>query len=246
MITALRRLARAYVPQAPRLAFAAARRGLRDRLTGERRLLVRRSLGAAPPPHTIVEISQPIRNSAFLEGKLANLRVGTSRLDGVTIAQGQIFSFWALLGRPTAEAGFSLGRSIRGGAVGGEIGGGLCQLSGIAYELLLRGGFRVLERHPHSHDLYSEEERFTPLGLDATVVWPYRDLRLANGLGVPVTARFAIEGMTLRASLHAPRAIVPLSVVIQRTDQPGRREVRVSREGEPISHDLYLIAPRPS
>ena len=241
MLTALRRWARATVPEAPRIAVAALRRWLRDRVTGEGRRLVRRSASTAPLAHCIVEIGQPIRNTAFLDGKLANLRLGASLLDGVTIAPSEIFSFWALVGRPSAESGFALGRSIRSGAVAGEIGGGLCQLSGIAYELLLRVGFGVLERHAHSRDLYREEERFTPLGLDATVVWPYRDLRLVNALDVPVSVRFAVEGLTLRASLHTSRAIAPRPIQIERTDHPGRREVAVSRDGVPVSNDHYLL-----
>jgi vancomycin resistance protein VanW len=242
MITALRRLARVTIPEAPRLALAAARRGLCDRITGDGRRLVQRSANMELPGHCIVEINQPIRNTAFLEGKLANIRLGVSRLDGVRIAPGEIFSFWNLVGRTTADAGFCLGRSIRDGALSGEIGGGLCQLSGIAYELFLRSGFDPLERHAHSRDLYSEQERFTPLGLDATVVWPYRDLRLANALDVAVTARFAVEGMMLRASLHAPQAIVPMGIEIERADHPNRREVRVSRGGAAVSHNHYLIA----
>lgn len=242
MLAALRRLARAALPEGARLAVALTRRGLRDRFTGDGRRLAGRPAVTDPSPHRIVEISQPIRNTAFPEGKLANIGLGASRLDGVTIAPGEIFSFWTLVGRPAPEAGFTLGRSIRGGIAGGEVGGGLCQVSGIAYELFLRAGFAPLERHAHSHDLYSEEERFTPLGLDATVVWPYRDLRLANSLGIPVMARFAVDGLTLRAALHAPCALEPAAIEIERFDQPGRREVRVSRGATPISHDHYLIA----
>ena len=185
----------------------------------------------------------------FLEGKLENIRLGVARLDAVTIAPGEIFSFWALVGRPDATAGFRPGRSIRGGVVGGEIGGGLCQLSGIAYELGLRAGLILCERHPHSQDLYSEEERFTPLGLDATVVWPHKDLRLANPFDVPVTLRLVLDKMVLRASLHAPRPIGAMAIEIERTDHEGRREVRVSRRGERqaiavLSHDGYAVAPR--
>lgn len=242
MLTALRRLARATVPEALRLAVAAARRRIQDRMTGDAQRLARRSVNPDIPLHCIVALSQPIRNTAFLEGKLANIRLGAERLDCITIAPGEIFSFWALVGQPSSEAGFALGRSIRGDAVGGEIGGGLCQLSGIAYELLLRAGFQVLERHPHSRDLYSEEERFTPLGLDATVVWPYRDLRLANGLETPITARFEVEDLTLRASLHASRTVAPASIEIERTDHPDLREVRVLRAGVPTSHDRYAVS----
>ncbi len=249
MITALRRLARAHVPEAPRLAFASARRGLRDRLSGDGGRMTRQGAPVSErrAEHCVVEIVQEIRNTAFVEGKLANIRLAAARLEGVTIAPGDILSFWALIGRPTAEAGFQLGRSIRDDMVGGEIGGGLCQVSGIAYELGLRAGLDPLERHPHSHDLYAEEERFTPLGLDATVVWPHKDLRLANPHEVPVTVRFAVEEMTLRASLHASRRIEPMALEIGRTDRSSHRVVGVSRraEGGPtvlVSRDSYRVA----
>ena len=241
MITALRRLARRLLPEGQRLFMARMRRGLRDRFSGDARRMARRGDPGATPLFRIVEIAQPIRQTAFAEGKLANIRLGAARLDGVTIAPGEIFSFWTLIGAPSAAEGFELGRSIRGGTVAGEVGGGLCQVSGIAYELLLRGGLDPIERHPHSRDLYSEEERFTPLGLDATVVWPYRDLRLANRLGVPVTMRIGVDGMTLRASLHAPEPRGALPVAIERVDHHDHRAVSVSRAGVPVSVDHYAL-----
>ncbi len=242
MLTALRRLLRTHLPETPRLAVALARRRLRDRWSGAAARMAGRPAAAADTPSPFVELTQPIRNTGFVEGKRANIALGAGRLDGIVIAPGEIFSFWALIGRPSPAAGFEIGRSIRGGTVGGEVGGGLCQVSGIAYELLLRGGLAVLERHPHSHDLYTEAERFTPLGMDATVVWPYRDLRLANPHDVPVALHVAVDGMTLRASLHAPRALRPLAIEIERIDRDGSRDVRVSRDGAPISHDHYAVA----
>lgn len=242
MIIALRRLARRLLPETIRLAVARMRRGARDRVSGDTRRMARRIQGGAEPLFRVAEIVQPIRNTGFVEGKLENIRLGAARLDGVVIAPGEIFSFWALVGEPSARAGFAIGRSIRGGEVGGEVGGGLCQVSGIAYELLLRGGLDPIERHPHSRDLYDEEERFTPLGLDATVVWPYRDVRLVNRRDVPLTARFAVEGMTLRATLHAPAALDPVELAIERSDHPGHRDVTVSRGGAPVSRDRYALA----
>lgn len=246
MITALRRLARATLPEEPRLVVALARRRLRDRLSGDHRRIGRCESQPVQPTHLVVEIAQEIRNTAFTEGKLANIRRAAGQLDGLIIAPDSIFSFWAVLSRPTEAAGYRLGRSIRGGAVAGEIGGGLCQISGIAYELGLRAGLDPVERHPHSRDLYTESERFTPLGLDATVVWPYKDLRLANPFDMPVTLHFAVEGMRLRAALHAPVAIAPMTIEIERIDHPDRRDVRVSRGGVTVSHDSYAAPVTPS
>ena len=246
----LRKAARALTPGPVRMAVARVRRGLGDcGIAGERPRLAERHAAAAADgfPHRVVEVVQEIRPTGFLEGKLANIRLGAARLDGVVVAPGETLSFWALVGRPSAAAGFEVGRSIRDGLVGGEIGGGLCQVSGIAYEAGLRAGLAIIERHPHSRDLYAEAERFTPLGLDATVVWPYKDLRLLNRLGVPVRFGFAVRDLSLTASVHAPVSLDAATLELERTDDPGRRSVRVLRrpgEGpaELVSDDLYPVA----
>jgi vancomycin resistance protein VanW len=243
----LRKMVRAATPGGLRVAVARARRAWRDGGAGT--CFATRS--EAPPadfPHKLAELVQEIKGGAFLEGKLANIRLGAARLDGAVVGPGETFSFWALVGRPSAAAGFQLGRSIRGGVAGGDIGGGLCQVSGIAYEAGLRAGLVVAERHPHSRDLYTEAERFTPLGLDATVVWPYRDLRLGNPHPVPVRFGFAVDGQVLTALVGAALPLPPVTVEIARTDQEGLRHVRVRRRTgdgatETISDDVYAAMP---
>jgi vancomycin resistance protein VanW len=193
-------------------------------------------------------VVQEIKGTAFAEGKLANIALSAALLDGVVVAPGEIFSFWKLVGRPSAASGFAIGRSIRGDRVGGEIGGGLCQVSGIAYEAGLRAGLAIVERHPHSRDLYAEADRFTPLGLDATVVWPNKDLRLANPFAVPVQFRFAVGNSTIAASVHAPVPLDATTLEVARVDHEGWRAVRVVRRtgagaAETISDDLYPAPP---
>lgn len=244
----LRGIARKVAPAGFRLAVAQARRVWRDARARPR---LAAKTGAAPAefPYSSVELVQEIKGGAFLTGKLANIRLGAAALDGVVVAPGETFSFWALVGRPSAAAGFQVGRSIRGGQAGGDIGGGLCQLSGIAYEAGLRAGLTVVERHPHSRDLYAEEERFTPLGLDATVVWPHKDLRLLNPHPVPLRFGFAAGEGLVSASVHAPAPLLPVAIEIERTDHPGSRHVRVRRTGgdsgpELVSDDLYAAPGR--
>ena len=246
----LRRIVRRVTPDGMRLAVARARRAWGDAgLRGaELRLAARTGTPPADFACPVVEIVQAIKGSAFLAGKLANIRLGAARLDGVVVGPGETLSFWALVGRPSRAAGFETGRSIRGGVTGGDIGGGLCQLSGIAYEAGLRAGLIVAERHPHSRDLYTEEERFTPLGLDATVVWPWKDLRLVNPHQVPVRFGFAVGERELVAAVSAPVALAAAAIEIERVDSTGRREVRVMRRAagqvaEAISEDVYAVVP---
>lgn len=244
----LRRVVRRVTPGGLRVAVAQARRAWRDGGSGTCFAARRETSQGSDFPCLVVEVLQEIKGSAFPEGKLANIRLGAAQLDGAVVAPGETLSFWALVGRPSAAAGFQLGRSIRGGVAGGEIGGGLCQVSGIAYEAGLRAGLVVAERHPHSRDLYAEDERFTPLGMDATVVWPYRDLRLLNPHPVPVRFGFAVGERALVASVHAPTPLSPEMIEIERTDQDDRRRVRVVRraasgQAELISDDLYVAMP---
>lgn len=240
----LRDVVRNSLPYGLRASVAGMRRRLRDVRTKPR---FARGKGA-DFPHPVVSIVQEIKPSPFLEGKRANLVLGASRLDGVVIAPGETLSFWRLVGKPSARAGFALGRSIRGGVAGGDIGGGLCQLSGIVYEAGIRAGLTPVERHPHSRDLYAEQERFTPLGLDATVVWPWKDLRLADPLTVPLRLRVAVRNLTLHAELHAPEPVEAAEIEIDRIDGDNNRRVRVVRRrngsAETLSDDLY-VAPQP-
>ncbi len=243
----LRRVARAVTPGPVRVAVARMRRTWRDRQGERPRLAIRPETPATGFDCLVADVVQDIRPTGFLEGKLANIALSAARLDGVVVAPGEMLSFWALVGRPSAASGFAIGRSIRGGEVGGEIGGGLCQVSGIVYEAGLRAGLAVAERHPHSRDLYTEAERFTPLGLDATVVWPYKDLRLVNMLPVPVQFRFAVRELRLSASVHAAVPLEPAKLEIERTDREGWRAVRIVRRpagggAEPVSDDLYAAA----
>lgn len=237
MLSGARRALRRTVPLPVRQAVALARRVLSSRgQTFARQAHSSTSKDWLP----ICQVAQSIKQSQFWEGKLHNLQLGTARIDGVILAPGEVLSLWALLGRPTAKRGYEVGRAIREDAETGDIGGGLCQLSGLIYELGLRAGLDVIERHPHSRDLYDrEEDRFTPLGLDATVVWPWKDLRLQNGSNQPVRLHCAVVGMQLVGSCTAPDLIVARELWIDRCDHPHGKAVTLWRGSELISDDLY-------
>ena len=238
---------RALAPNGLRVAVAHARRAGRDYgSSGSRPRFAARQRSSSNDGfgHCVVQIDQQIVPNAFLSGKLTNISLGAARLDGVVVAPGETLSFWKLVGRPSTAAGFQLGRSIRGGLVGGEVGGGLCQVSGIAYEAGLRAGMVAVERHAHSCDLYTEEDRFTPLGLDATLVWPNKDLRLSNPFAFPLRFNFAVRELGVSASIHAPIPMAAAALEIDRIDHETRSQVRVVRrngsdEAETISDDCY-------
>ena len=247
MIGTVRRVLRRRIPAPIRLRVALSRRTLRDMVSGQARAIVRtsepRANGACAAE--IVAVAQPIRQSEHWEGKLANLRLAAARLDGTLVEPGRIFSFWALVGPPDAANGFRIGRSIRADVLAADVGGGLCQLSGLAYELGLRAGLTIVERHPHTQDLYTEATRFTPLGLDATIVYGHKDLRLRNDRDAPIAFRFEVDARRVVGTALSAAPFAAASVEIVKREDANRRDVRVYRTPHAgarqlMSADVYL------
>ena len=132
------------------------------------------------------------------------------------------------VGKPSVGNGFVDGRNIVDGQLVRQVGGGLCQLSSLVYHLALLGGLEIVERHPHSIDIYRDNERFTPLGADATVVWGSKDLRLRNSY--PFAISMGCFLLTVSAQLGQLRseAAIPSPEVsfVREETAPGRVRVR--------------------
>lgn len=107
-------------------------------------------------------------------GKVQNLRVACLALDGIEVPAREVFSFWKQLGRTTRKKGFTEGRELRSGCLIPNLGGGLCQVSGLLHAAALDAGLEVVEKHEHSRMLPGSD---VPPERDATVFWNYVDLR---------------------------------------------------------------------
>jgi len=138
---------------------------------------------------------------ALQAGKVHNLRLAARALHGRILPAGRIFSFWANVGRATKGRGFVLGRELREGCVIPAIGGGLCQLSGSLYELALRTGCEVVERHAHSRRLPGQT--VIPQR-DATIFWNYVDLRFKADRDLQLAVELSGEELVVRFLSRRP------------------------------------------
>jgi vancomycin resistance protein VanW len=150
-----------------------------------------------------IGLTQPIMPSALYQNKLINITRGAALLDNNIIGAHRNWSFWHRIHRPNAANGFVPGRNLVNGRLVALSGGGLCQLSSMVYHLALLAGLTIVERHAHSLDIYEEDQRFTPLGADATVVWGFKDLRLHNPHPFPLSLRFRVEDGRLIGEIHS-------------------------------------------
>lgn len=134
---------------------------------------------------------QEMKQGAFFDNKVHNISNGSMKVEKIIIKPNEIFSFWKIVGKPNSKNNFRTGRNIIKGKISEEIGGGLCQLSSIIYVTALKTNLEIIEQFNHSVDIYKEEERFTPLGADATIVFGYKDLRIKNNY--PFSIKFSFE-----------------------------------------------------
>jgi vancomycin resistance protein VanW len=246
-MTAFRKLARRIAPMPLRLAVARARQNWND--WSEARTFAAHHVepdSVARLPR-VATVEQPIRHTAHFEGKLHNLTQAVARLNGLRVDPASTVSFWRTIGRPSARNGFQTGRAIVDGRLSADIGGGLCQAASLLYELGLRTGMQIDERHAHSRDLYSEDTRFTPLGLDAAIVWGFNDVRWTNAHDHGVVLAFEVRGEALTGGVFGTNAAPAYDLEIARHDEDGKRHVEVRRIHGPspavVSRDTYVIDP---
>lgn len=123
------------------------------------------------------------------ENKVTNLRLAAARLDGILLFPGETFSYWRLIGKPTPRKGYREGMVLFLGRIGGDVGGGLCQLSNLIFWMTLHTPLTVTERYRHSHDVFPDSNRTQPFGSGATCAYPHRDLMIRNDTDKPFQLR---------------------------------------------------------
>ncbi|WP_267402089.1 MULTISPECIES: VanW family protein [unclassified Chryseobacterium] len=154
-----------------------------------------------------IELRQNIKKGNFHENKVHNLKIVGDKINNLIIQPNEVFSFWKLIGKPTQKNGFKEGRNLINNHISSDFGGGICQFSSILYFLALQSGLKIIERFPHSVDIYKENERFTPLGSDCTVVYGYKDLQIQNLFSFSVQLKCFVSDNKLELCLISPNKI---------------------------------------
>lgn len=233
----MRRLFR-LLPLPARLYLRIWQRRSADFVSGRYRQMARTKAANADMPNAI-RLQQAITGGDAAANKSQNIQLAIGQLQGIVLQPGQLFSFWHWVGRPSHKKGYQKSRSIARGQVVAETGGGLCQLSGLIYLLALKAGLTIVERHAHSLDIYREEERFAPLGSDATVSFGYKDLRFINNLPHPIALQFHIGPQALSGSITSPMSISEKDIRFRYNWQQGSVSVITLANDVAIGHTTY-------
>ncbi|MBM4353751.1 MAG: hypothetical protein FJ109_08135 [Deltaproteobacteria bacterium] len=113
--------------------------------------------------------------------RTANLEIAATRLDGTILLPGEVFSYNEAVGERTEDRGFKESKVIGETGYIDGVGGGICQPASMLYAASLMAGLEIEERHSHRFRV-----PYMHVGLDATVDWGKKDLKIRNNTDFPV------------------------------------------------------------
>ncbi len=114
--------------------------------------------------------------------RMYNISLAASRLNGVIIKPGEIFSFDQAVGDISALSGYKQAYVIENGKTVLGDGGGVCQVSTTMFRAALNAGLPIVERHQHAYRVGYYEQDAGP-GIDAAIYSPTVDLKFKNDTG---------------------------------------------------------------
>lgn len=144
-----------------------------------------------------------------------NLELGGKLIDGTIIGPGETFDFNETLGERSEARGFRPAPTIEAGVLVPTPGGGTCQTASTLYAASFFAGLDVLERQPHSRP-----SGYILLGLDATVSYAKKNLRMRNPYPFPVVIHYVVGEGKMRVEILGrtrPRMVHFVRRITQRT-----------------------------
>ena len=126
-----------------------------------------------------------------------NIRIACAAIDGAVLMPGGVFSYNAIVGPRSEQAGFRTAPVIIHGELVPGTGGGVCQVSSTLYNVALLGDLKIVRRSHHQFPVH-----YVPPGRDATVAYGSLDLRFANSLPGPVALDVKTVGSRVVVRLY--------------------------------------------
>ena len=180
-------------------------------------------------PHLHMEHATPMLRALsgvdmqLQHNKKASLEIAAACIDGLILKPGETFSFWRLVGKPTARRGFKTGLVLRNGKIQQDIGGGLCQMTNLVYWMAIHTELTITERWRHGFDVFPDASRTQPFASGATCSFNYIDLQVTNTTPHDFQLRIWCEGDWLHGAWRSAEPVRHRFEICER-DHEIRRE----------------------
>ncbi len=131
--------------------------------------------------------------------RVQNIHRAADLMNNTVIEPGQIFSLNGVVGPRTIARGFAVA-PVYYGEFTEDVGGGVSQISTTTFNAAWWGGFDIVEHQPHT--IYFDRY---PMGREATVNYPYLDLRWRNNSQHGVLVRTSYTDTSITVTLFGNR-----------------------------------------
>ncbi|MBR4309378.1 MAG: VanW family protein [Oscillospiraceae bacterium] len=184
------------------------------------------------------------------ENKAVNIAIASSKINGMVIHPGEVFSFWRTVGKPCKRKGYKDGRVITNKGLIPGVGGGLCNLGHTINLLILHSPLDIIESYRHSDALAPDEGQRIPFSSGTSVSFNYVDYRFKNNTDQDVQLLLWCEEGKLWGELRS-QTDFPYTYCLTEEDHHFRKEgdryYRVSKvyrhvvdkaSGKPLAKEL--------
>ncbi len=168
-------------------------------------------------------------------GRNINLELACSKMAGVEMMPGEVFSYTGTIGNGTYEEGYVDAPVYSGGEIQTGVGGGICQGSSTLYCAVLFADLEIVERVNHSMPV-----GYVPAGMDATIATPTIDFKFRNSSKYPIRLDVSCGGgylnIEIKGTEESPSKKVEISNKLISTKEFEVKEVEneALAEGEEI------------
>ncbi len=140
------------------------------------------------------QVSSFTTNYLAGEPRVHNIHLAADVLNNTVVPPGRTFSLNDKLGPRTAEKGYVKAPIILEDGFGEDYGGGISQLTTTLFNAVFFGGYVDVDHSPHHYYI----SRY-PMGREATIVFPYVDLKFRNDTksGVLIHASYNDTSITV-------------------------------------------------
>lgn len=130
-----------------------------------------------------------------------NIEICTNTINGKVLMPGESFSFNNIVGDTTPDKGYLEGGVYVGNKLEKGYGGGICQVSSTLHNAVIRMGILPDQRLNHNMTV-----GYVPLGLDATIAYPYIDYVFTNPTKFPLYIEGVAGGGTVQFNIYGNSA----------------------------------------